>query len=72
LKCREARELAEIRALEEKHDEEAEELRLKWLAELRKWDEDVAFLRAHLLSNHNMPDASWLAGYIYIDIYRYI
>jgi hypothetical protein len=51
-----------IRALEEKHDEEGEQLRVQWLAELRKWAADVALVREHLLRNLNVLDAPWLAG----------
>ena len=63
MQCRDERELADIRALEDKHEEEGEQLRVQWQAELKKWAADVAMLREHLLSNHNIPDAPWLAGY---------
>jgi hypothetical protein len=62
LQFHEQREFADIRALEKKHDEEGEQLRVQWLFELRKWAADVALVRRHLFRNLKVPDAPWLAG----------
>lgn len=49
----------ELADLNGQQEQQAEHLRVKWLLELKMWDDSVSMFSDHL--NHKIPDARWLS-----------